>query len=215
MRRLPLFLGVLFALAGPAASADIAAPVSDAPLHFRLEVGVESVRVIAGFIDESKGTGKGYDSAFLDLDGDGTPEAKQDFPTKLDPRTKKETPDPKVRIEHEGAIWVLDLYSVGRRRPVARDGRVRASIRWSVTRGDFYAWFINGAATLWTSEGAAGEDLPISLGRYLAFEVTSSTRGPEAMLNVGLKDPNDCTLRLAQVGKEMRLPNVVLQQCCC
>lgn len=214
MKSIPIVV-VLLGLSAAGALAEEAAPVSAEALHFRLEVGVEEPLAVSGLLDETGGTGTGYDVARLDLDGDGVFETEQAFAAGTDPRTKREFRDAKITIERDGATWQVDLYALRFRRPKVEDGRVDAYFRWSVTKGDFYAWFINGRMPLFTTAKAAAEELPAILGQNLAFEVTATTRGPQALLNVGLKDPNGCTLRLARVGAEQQTPTVTLDQCCC
>lgn len=215
MRTFPIVVFCLLLFAAGALADEAAPPPRAEPLHFRLEIGVEEPLAVAGYLDETGGTGTGYDVARLDLDGDGVFETEQPFAAGTDPRTKREFRDAKITVEKDGATWQIDLYALRFRRPTIEDGRADATFRWSVTKGDFYAWFINGRIPLFTSAKAAAEEMPVILGRNFAFEVTATTRGPQALLNVGLKDPNGGTLRLARVGKEERAPSATLDQCCC
>ncbi len=211
MRGLALTAGILCLLA-TGAIADSAVqpvqPVSDNAVYLRLEVGIEKPILITGFLDESKGTGEGYDVAFLDLDGDGILETRQEFGTWEMPRTKEKRPDPKVRISHEGCDWVLDLrYS----RFTVQDGVAPVSIRWTVTRGEeFYAWFINGRVNFFADPKAAAEADPIRLGPPFHFKTGTRTRGRQGLVTVGLKDANGCTLRLARTNGKTVQPTLKL-----
>jgi len=196
MRQLALAALVLCAAAGLAVADDAPTPVSDEAFHVRLAVGGESGRTIVGYIDESAGTGKGYDTAVLDLDGDGTPEASQTFGKTADRRTGEMRFDPKVKVEHDGVSLVLDLYSLAFRRPFGGEKQYPAYIRWTATKGDLYAWFINGKVAYHRTARDAAEADPIRLGGPFHFAVSTRTRGPEALVSVGLKDANGCTLRL-------------------
>ena len=211
MRGLALTAGILFFLATGAVAdspAQPVQPVSDNAVCLRLLVGIENPKLITGFLDETKGTGDGYDVAFLDLDGDGAPETRQDFGTYEVYRTLEKRPDPKVKISHEGCDWVLDLrYS----RFTVREGVASANIRWTVTRGEeFYAWFINGRVSFFTDPEAAAAADPIRLGPPFHFKMGTRTRGRQGLVTVGLKDANGCTLRLARTNGKIVQPTLKL-----
>jgi hypothetical protein len=206
-----LALSLFLIVIGPVTAEEpTIVPLSEEPLHFRLEVGVQPGHIVSGWLDESKGTGTGFDMAVLDLDGDGRYETKQSFGTQLNYTTKKQVPKPVVTIEHEDATWVFDLNSLGFRRPYLKAGTYSAYMKWSVTKGDFYAWFINGRTTLTTDRMTAQKAPPIRLGPPFSFTAAGATKGAEALLRFGVKDGNGCTMRLARVGKVQRRPEVVL-----
>jgi hypothetical protein len=213
MKRTILITGLVLVLAMSATAADEASrtPVSEQPLHFRLEAGVTPGHIVTGWLDESKGTGKGYDCVALDRDGDGVFETKEMFPTQPHRQTKKPIPKPTVTVEQDGATWALDLYSIGQRRPSTAGGKVNCYIRWSVTKGDFYAWFINGRVNLYADAARAKTEKTIRLGPPFRFDTGATTRGPSALLRVGLKDGNGCTMRLARMGKPYRYIDVILK----
>ncbi|MEN8151582.1 MAG: hypothetical protein ABFS86_17335 [Planctomycetota bacterium] len=202
MKRTALTVCLLLAVAAVTAGGEPPPePVSKLELHFRIEVGVEPGHVVAGYLDESKGTGKGFDRIALDLDGDGEYETVQEAATQKDYRTQKTIPKPQVTIEREGATWILDLYSIGRVRPVVRDGKVQTYAHWSVTSGELYAWFINGRVTLHADAAKAKAGKPIRLGPPFRFETGSGKQGPDATVRVGLKDSQGFTMRLARKDK--------------
>jgi len=207
MTRTALTVCLLLAVTAVAAGVEpTVEPVSKQPLHFRLEVGVRPGYVVAGWLDESKGAGEGYDIVWLDLDGDGTCETKQAAGTQKDYRTQKDVPKPTITIEREGAKWVLDPYSLGRRRPTVKGDSLVTFVRWSVTSKDLYAWFINGRVTLYTDAAKAKAAKPIRLGPPFTFDTGSSMRGPDALVRVGLKDSLGCTMRLARAGNDRTKP---------
>jgi hypothetical protein len=207
MKRTALSVCLLLAVTAVAVGGEPSfEPVSEQPLHFRMEVGVRPGYVVSGWLDESKGTGKGYDLAVLDLDGDGTFETKQPAATQKDYQTQKDVPKPVVTIDREGAKWALDLYSLGRRRPTVKDGAVVTYIKWTVTTDAFYAYFINGRVTLHADAAKAKAAKPIRLGPPFSFDTGSAQRGPDALLRVGLKDGNGCTMRLARAGDGKTMP---------
>jgi len=70
-------------------------------------------------------------------------------------------------------------------------------VNYTITEGELYTFFINGEAKVYaTAEEAAGGKA-IRLGPPFRFDVRSSVRGDSALVNVGLKDGNGCTLRIA------------------
>jgi len=212
MKHPALTVCLLLAVAALAAGVETSIePVSKEPLHFRLEVGARPGHVVTGWIDESKGTGEGYDLAVLDLDGDGVFETKQVFGTQKNYTTQKQVPKPVIAIEREGARWALDVYSLGMRRPAIKDGSLVTYVRWSVTKGDFYAWFINGRVTLYTDAAKAKAAPTIRLGPPFTFDTGSATRGADALVRIGLKDGLGCTMRLARIGREQRRIEVALR----
>ncbi|MBD3161785.1 MAG: hypothetical protein GF328_06735 [Candidatus Latescibacteria bacterium] len=204
MTRAALALFALSLLASSVPAAAPAGPVSEEALHFRLEVGVEPGHVVSGWLDESGGTGEGYDSAALDLDGDGEADRRLSFP--MVTRGTRRMREVKIPIEHDGATFTFEPYSVAYRRPPVADGAASIHIRWAVTKGDRYCWFINGNVVLHTDPDAARKARPIRLGPPFRFEVSATTRGPEALVRAGLKDSQNSTLRLTREGgKEVRM----------
>jgi len=205
MRALCITLGALCLLSATVSAGDVLAPRSKEAIHFRLEVGVEPGHIVAGWLDTRGESKDGFDCAVLDLDEDGTAETVQMFPMVKDPRTGIEVPHQKVTVRHEDADWELDLrYS--RFQPAEGTTSAQAHIRWSVRKDEFYAWFINGRVTFHTTAAAAADAAPVRMGPPFTFQTGSRTRGPDALVQVGLKDSNGCTMRLARVaGTERKI----------
>jgi hypothetical protein len=183
-------------------------PASGAALHFRLEIGVEPGHFVSGWLDESEGTGTGYDTAVLDLDGDGAPDEFLSFP--MVTRGTRTYRDVKIRIRHEEADWSFEPYSVGYRRPEAEKGVATIYLRWAVTAGERYCWFINGRGNLYADAAAARRAAPIRLGPPFRFEIGTTTRGRSPLVRVGLKDSQGSTLRLSRSSGEEVRPRVRL-----
>ena len=200
-------LGILLLLSPVALADEPPAPASGNALHFRIEVGVTPGRVVTGWIDERKGTGTGYDAAFLDLDGDGTAETVQEFPPYTNPNTNETRPAPKLTIPDDSGTWVVDLQYANLK---STDGVAQPSFRWSVTAGDLYVWFINGRMKLYGSAEAAAEAPTLRLGPPFRFDVGTATRGPNALVRIGLKDVNGATMRLARKNQAQMRPSVQL-----
>lgn len=211
MKRFALNVCLLLAVAAVASGGEPPPkPVTSEVLHFRIEAGVRPGHVVAGQLEASKEAGQGYNRVLLDLDGDGTFETVQEAASQKDYRTEKMFPKPQVKIEREGATWVLDLYSLSRSRPAVRDGKVETYAHWSVTSGKLYAWFINGRVTLYPDAEKAKAGKAIRLGPPFHFDTGSSRRGPDALVRVGLKDAAGFTMRLARLDKEQQKIRVQL-----
>jgi hypothetical protein len=206
MKLLSITLGIVCLASAARAAEERLEPRSPEAIHFRLEIGVKPGHVVAGWLDTRGEAGEGFDSAVLDLDGDGRAETVQTFPEMRDYRTETMMPHPQVVVEHEGGRWQLDLrYS--RFRPAGETAR-EATIRWVLTKGDFYAWFINGRATFHTTAEAASAAEPIRMGPPFRFQTGTRTRGRQALVTVGLKDVNGGTLRMAKIGRGELRPHV-------
>ncbi|MCU0726638.1 MAG: hypothetical protein MUE73_12765 [Planctomycetes bacterium] len=187
-----------------------AAPDLSEAVAFRVEVGVTAPKVVEVRLVQSGPEGSGIDGAWLDTDGDGTFETHQPFPESTDPRTKRPVREAKIPIRHEDADWVLDLYGLRFSRQAPSDLGPQTYAHWSVTKGGFYAWFINVPLTFdGTAEGAK-PGRAFRMAPPLEWKIGASTRGPSSLVNVGLKDGNGGTLRLVRKdGVEVR-PEVAL-----
>jgi hypothetical protein len=197
--RVLLSLGTLCLLASLAPAEEALVPVSPNAVHFRLEVGLEPGHVVAGWLDVRGESGTEFDAAVLDLDADGEPETVQPFGMVKDYRTQKNVRHPKIAIERDGVKWELDLRYSGL---VPSQPRLNTYIRWSATKGDLYAWFINGRVLFHATAEAAAKAKPVRLGPPFHFEVGTRQRGAQALARVGLKDANGCTMRLARQRTE-------------
>jgi hypothetical protein len=205
MRRIPLLALALSLLAAPALAGD---PGDDGKLHFKVEIGTDPVRTVHGYL-EPPAPGSNMCAAFLDFDGDWHYEATQVITLGENRNTGEPLPNPKVRFETEGMDWELELFGLFLRADTA-GGTITTSVRWKVTMGDAYAWFINGHGLVYRTAEAARKGKAIRLGPPFRFDVKASTRGPDALVTVGLKDANGCTLRMLRAGKATRSPAFVL-----
>jgi hypothetical protein len=196
MNRILLALLVVPLLAAVAPAGDD--PPSPA-LHFRLEIGVDEILSVHVRLE-----GESFQTARLDLDGDGEYEETRKIERKPNPRTGKPLPNTPLAFLHEGAEWQVDYSALGADRPTTY-------VRWSVKRGDeFYVWFINGKVPVHRTAEAAREGKAIRLGPPFRFELGAAVRGPDALVNVGCKDANGATLRLARVDGKTRSPTLRL-----
>jgi hypothetical protein len=181
-----------------AAQAD-GAPVSRQPLHFRIEVGLDPVKEIRGFLDESKGTGTGYDVALFDLDGDGVPESRGTDSVRIHfgEGRIEERWRPELRFEHGGADWWVWI-ATDHRPPRAReDGAAVVGFSWAASTDGGFAHFINGEFRAYPDAKAASAADPIRIGRPLHWVLGSKKWGPRAVVTAALSDSNGAWLRIA------------------
>jgi hypothetical protein len=201
----------LLLLAGGSAADEVLKPVSDDALHFRIEVGLKKAKTVAGWFDESKGTGKGIDVVVLDLDGDGAPETRRVL------RKQKMPPDypyPEfvqmvIDVRHEEARWNITFQDIHRYYPEGQEKpKQRFWFGWQLTKGDSMASFSGAEPRFYgTAEEAAKAD-PMRLGQDLKFEVTAGTQGPGALLSVSVKDATGCSLGNMQAGTKFQKPRI-------
>jgi hypothetical protein len=179
---------------------------ADPALHFKLEIGAKETKTLHGWFPDDK-----LEVVCLDHDGDGKADEKRKIERPVNARTGKPMPNTKVAFDHEGARWEIDFYGLGVRKPAPGKASL-VYIRWSVTKGkELYAWFINGRVTLHPTAEAAREAKAIRLGPPFRFEVSTGQRGKDALVNIGLKDGNGSTLRLARVGGQVVKPTLELK----
>jgi hypothetical protein len=185
---LALFCG---ATAQPAGDGDGTEGVQLKPIHFKIETACDGEQTILGRLDASKEGGTSYDRAVLDLDGDGTPEEK--IPLRVSDRTAgSDRFDVQLRWKMMDRDWRLDL-----RGSTADPYKNSVYMFWSLSGPGGSVFFINGKVPVYPTAEEALSGKAVRLGPPFHFEVSSSTRGPDALVNVGLKDANGSTLRSA------------------
>jgi hypothetical protein len=186
MDRIAICLLVAALFAAPALADEPPRPVSKRAKFFRLVVGADDPLTALGFIDESRGTGRGFDRAVLDLDGDGVPESVQEFvgiePFLVDGAT---VPQVFLRVRHGEATYHLTVY--GLYDPPRRSGDYHSA--WSVSRTDLVLSFMSSRAPLHDSLAKAKAGKPIRLGGPFTFRARTRVEGPKAVLDVSLRDP--------------------------
>ena len=155
-------------LAGSALAEELPRPVSERARHFRLVLGVDDILIVVGYLDESMGTGKGYDRAVLDLDSDGTPESVQEFTSDVTCLgIESGTPLPFLRLFHDGADYEFTILGALTSSP--RDGTWHSS--WSIRKGGLRVSFMSSRAPLYDSAKAAREGKPIRMGIQFALDL--------------------------------------------
>jgi hypothetical protein len=192
MLHLCVVLAFLFgATAHAAGDGDGAEAAAVKPIHFKIETASSGEKTILGRLDASEEGGATYDRAVLDLDGDGTPE--ETIPLKVSGRTDgTERFDVDLRWEMQDKKWRLDL-----RGSTTDPFKKPVYMFWSLAGPGGSVFFINGKVPVYPTAEEALKGKAVRLGPPFHFEVSSSTRGPDALVYVGLKDVNGSTLRSA------------------
>lgn len=191
--------------------------VSSKPIYLSVVFGENTDKKMLIVIDESKGDGTGYDSAYVDenMDGDLTKRPAGKFP-QYQVEDKKRT-DPRIHFTgplpgktDAKASYELNLYSLGM--ASSKTAAQKASyFFWSVTdadKADFF--FINGKFHMYSSAADALAGQPIVLASKCKWAVTSRQNGQNAALGVTLKDINGCSLRTARNASGVLAPVVTV-----
>lgn len=188
---------------------------SENPLYFRVVFGEEDGHSMLGVLDESGGTGAGYDAAYIDenMNGDLTDEAVKAFPRyergsrvgELDPRVEFTGP----LKNGESARYTLYITSLTRknRSIVAGNGY---NFHWFMDKYQWNYFFINGKMTLSSSAADALKGKPVRLGSQCQWEISARTRSGKPMISAGLKDENRCTLRSVRLAGKRQSPTLTL-----
>ena len=190
---------------------------SEHPLYFRVVFGIEGKNSMLGVIDESAGTGAGYDVAYVDenMNGDLTDEAVKKFPLRkrgsrageLEPRFEFAGP---FKGE-EKAKYTLYTYSLTRKTYSSAPGN-DYSFHWILDIKEWNYFFINGRMALFSNVADALKGKPVRLGGQCQWKISSGTKDGKAMVSAGLKDGNGCTLRIVRRERETVSPTLTLIQ---
>jgi hypothetical protein len=190
---------------------------SEHPLYFRVAFRAEGGDSMLGILDESGGTGAGYDVAYLDenMNGDLTDEAAKKFSRnargsragELEPRFEFMEP---FRGE-ERAKYTLDIYSLSNKNRKAVQGNDYYFF-WFLDIKDWNYFFINGKMTLFSNAADARKGPPVRLGGPCKWEISSRTQDGKPMISAGLKDENGCTLRIVRRAGDTISPTLTLIQ---
>jgi len=168
------------------------------PMYLNIVFG-EDPKGMLMVIDESKGTGKGYDRAYFDesMEGDLTNDAPKPFAMRqgssLGPSFTISGPCPYKKDSK--ATYELTLYSLNKMN--SKTVKATDNNYWC-TMTDDQKWsffFINGSFNLYPSAAAAIGGKPLVLAGKCHWDLTAKQAGAEVSLSVGLKDTNGCTLR--------------------
>lgn len=194
--------------------ADVKSPLpkepklaSERPLYFRALLGKEGKASMLGVLDESGGTGTGYNIAYVDenMDDDLTNDTPKKFPaanvppgssssrvaTGTEPRFDFKGP---LR-EKETAEYTLNIYALRNTAPAANP-QDKYYFFWYLRTENWNYFFINGQMNVYVKAADALKGTPVRLGGACKWEISSGVREKDALVSAGLKDENGCTLRI-------------------
>ena len=177
---------------------------SEHPLYFRVVFGKEGKKSMLGVVDESAGTGAGYDVAYIDenMNGDLTDDIAREYSRhkfgswaeELEPGFKFDGPFDKKG----GATYILNIYSLARKTHNSITGNIH-SLHWSLSNKELLYFFLNGRIELFYSAEDAMKGKPVYLGSQCQWKISFRIREDgEPMISAELKDKNGCTLRLVR-----------------
>ena len=189
---------------------------SERPLYFHVVFGKEGRTSMLGVVDESKGTGTGYNMAYVDenMNNNLTDEQPKKFPSAR--RRNDETSGCEPRFEFEGPLegeervkYTLNIYSLASKRRGARQGN-DFHFFWYLNTKEWNYFFINGKMKLYPSAADALKGTPVRLGGECKWEIRSRIQKAKMMVSAGLKDNNGCTLRSVNGPKKGLSPMLTL-----
>ena len=190
---------------------------SEHPLYFRVVCGKEGKKSMLGVIDESGGTGTGYDTAYIDenTNGDLTDEAAKKFSRykrgsragELEPRFEFIGP---FKGE-EKAKYTLYIYSLTNKTSSRLPGN-DYYFHWFLDINQWNYFLINGKMALFSNAADAMKGKPVHLGGECRWKISSATKNGRAMVSAGLKDGNGCTLRILSGAGDRKSPTLTLIQ---
>ncbi len=190
---------------------------SEHPLYFRVAFGAEGADSMLGMIDESAGTGKGYDVAYVDenMNGDLTDEAAKKF-SRIEQGSRAGQLD--RRFEFTGPVktgqsakYTLDICGLPYwGRPGVQ--RLGSSFFWFLDIKDWNYFFINGKISLFSNATDALWGTPVRLGGPCKWDISAHTKDGKPMISAALKDDNGCTLRIVRRAGQTICPTLTLSQ---
>jgi len=209
-----------------AASAKNPKLASAKALYLSAVFGQDASRKMLIVVDESKGTGKGYDQAYVDenLDGDLTNDAPKAFQTVGS--GEKKTTVPRFSFKGPGpgkdaaaATYELYLYMLrattgkSTATKVAAPAASQRFMYWLKNPGGWDYLFISGSVQTYPSSAEALAGKPIHLGGPCTWSVNlaAAKEDGQTSVSVGCKDTNGCTLRsVTAAGKASPTPTLTL-----
>ncbi|MDP2895803.1 MAG: hypothetical protein Q8Q12_04500 [bacterium] len=194
---------------------------SERPLYFRALLGKEGKASMLGVLDESGGTGTGYNIAYVDenMDNDLTNDTPKKFPVADVPASSSSGrvatgPEPRFDFkgplrEKETAEYTLNIYALRNTTPVTNP-QDKYYFFWYLRTEQWNYFFINGQMSLYSKAADALKGAPVRLGGTCKWEITGGIREKDALVSAGLKDENGCTLRIVNGETENPSPELTL-----
>ena len=185
------------------------------PLYFCVVFGKDGKNPMLGVIDESGGTGTGYDVAYIDenMNGNLMDDSARKFARRKSGSRKGEL---EPRFEFEGpfeaettAKYTLYIYSLAPRyRGSIQENNY--SLHWFLDIKEWNYFFINGKMKLFSSAADALKGTPVLLGGECKWEISSQINNGKSVVSAGLKDRNGCTLRIVRRAGKTVSPTLSL-----
>ena len=185
------------------------------PLYFRVLFGKEAAITMLGVVDESQGTGAGYDVAFIDenMNGDLTDDTAKKF-SRCESGSRTGELEPKFEFEgpfvgEDNVKYTLNISSLGR---INSDYAKRNGyhFHWYLNTNEWFYFFINGKMKLYPTLDEALKGTPILLGGECRWQISSRIQDGKPLISAGLKDRNGCTLRVVTQNGQMLSPALTL-----
>ena len=186
---------------------------SDRPLYFRVVFGEGGTDSTLGVVDESAGTGTGYDVAYVDenRNGDLTDDAAKKFP-KYERGSRTGQTDPRFVFNgpfEDGAQakYTVLAYSLFRKTSVTPGDH---NFHYMMdTRGWNY-FFINGRMKFTSTAAEALKGPAVTLAGKCDWQISSASKNGRATISAALKDKNGCTLRGVRLSGRRLSPRLSL-----
>ena len=184
------------------------------PLYFRVLFGKDAANPMLGVVDESKGTGTGYDVAYIDenMNGDLADDAARKFPRYESGRRAGEL-NPvfefKGPFDGQNEEYAIDISSLTPR----YSEYVKVNdyyFHWYLNTSEWNYFFINGKIKLYSSIEEVLKGTPVLLGGECRWQISSRIQEGKSLISAGLKDINGCTLRGARRNGQMVSPMLTL-----
>ena len=190
---------------------------SENPLYLCVVFGNEGKKSMLGVIDESGGTGAGYDAAYIDenMNGDLTDEAAKKF-SRYERGSRAGDLQPRLEFlgpfkGEERAKYTLDIYSLTRKTYSSAPGN-DYSFHWHLDINEWNYFFINGKMKLFSNAADAMKSKPVQLGGQCQWKISSGIKNDKPVISAGLKDGNGCTLRILSGAGDRISPTLTLIQ---
>lgn len=185
------------------------------PLYFRVLFGKEAANPMLGVLDESEGTGDGYNVAYIDenMNGDLTDDIAKKF-SRRESGSQAGELEPKFEFwgpfdGQDKAKYAINIYSLTTRFSES----VKLNEYYFFSYLDFKEWnyfFINGKMKLFPSVEEALKGTPVLLGGECRWQISSRIQDGKPVISAGLKDRNGCTLRIVTHCGQMLSPSLTL-----
>ena len=188
---------------------------SEKPLYFRVVFGEEDDHSTLGVLDESGGTGKGYDVAYIDENRniDLTDDPAKEFDrNERGPRAGQINPTFNFIGPLKDKASVRYSITISSLREERRAESGDQYFVWTLNVDDWSYFFINGKMRLSTSAADALTGPPVRLAGPCKWEIIARIRNGTPMISAGLKDENGCTLRILRKRGKIILPKLTLIQ---